>query len=282
MPAVASPTEVRADASAPAQRSRSVRAFASAFSALASALSAALTLGAAPAFGTWWTSCRQTGHGSPAASVPRSSCAISACVADISAARAEPTSDEAAASAASARPSASAAASAAAILVASAARASVSSACARSATACADAASATWRSWVCTRFANDRNCSRSPWSDATPASSASQAARASSASRRTLLGRGDPSAGVSRGRGRRLDVGFVRERAGDLGERGHAGDRRGGIPLRGIALLLQALDLGAGRLERVQPFARSIRRRSRLRRAARAPRRSVRAPCRGT
>ena len=78
------------------------------------------------------------------------------------------------------------------------------------------------------------------------------------------LRRGDPSAGVTRGRGRRLDVGLVRKRADDLGERGHAGDRRGGISLRGIALLLESLDLGAGRLERVQPFARSIRRRPRL------------------
>ena len=73
IPAVVSVTEVRADASAAAHRSRSARAVASAFSALASAFPAAATLGAAPAFGTRRTSCWQTGHGSPAVSVPRSS-----------------------------------------------------------------------------------------------------------------------------------------------------------------------------------------------------------------
>ena len=75
------------------------------------------------------------------------------------------------------------------------------------------------------------------------------------------LRRGDPGAGVPRGRDRRGDVGFGRKGPRDLGQRRHAGDRRRRVPFGGIPLLLQALDLWTGRFQCMQPFARPFCRR---------------------
>ena len=96
-----------------------------------------------------------------------------------------------------------------------------------------------------------------------------------------VLRRGDPGAGVARGRDRGLDVGFVRKRAGDLGQRGHAGDRRRRHPLQRHP----APSPGARSPDRPIPTPAAVRAIDpppfAPRRAARAPRRSARAPCRG-
>ena len=180
-----------------------------------------------------------------------------------------------------ARASASAAASAASILVASAARASVSSAC-RAIRHRLRRRGVRDVAFVGLHQVRERPELLAVSVEGCDSRELGVAGRARLVRRaKDVLRRGDPRAGVARGSGRGLDVGFVRKRAGDLGERRPCGrSPRRRLPQRHPAPSPGARSRGrpipapaAVRAIDPPPFA--------PRRAARAPRRSVRAPCRG-